>query len=199
MSDSNKGGEPFTPDQWPAMWKKVNGAYVCAPRKCGYTSLLQSVGQYTPSYAHVESKDAVKYLAIRHPVERFISLWRFVRSHPFATAHDNLLQPLAGLSPDALMDYIEANPAANPHWIPQSTYWHLGVTPVPYDRLLEVIGSPAKHGNKSTYAAPETVPEARILRHYAEDMALYKLAAGVILSLSCNSAVDEVLKNEQIH
>lgn len=158
------------------MWKRVNGAYVCAPRKCGYTSLLQSVGQSTPNYAHIEGVKAVKYLAIRHPVDRFISLWRFVQSHPFETAHDNPLKPLAGLSPDALMDYIEAHPRDNDHWLPQASYFHSGVTCIPYERLLAHIGTPPKHGNKSTAPPPQSVPSARILAHYARDLELHNLA-----------------------
>lgn len=148
-------------------------------RQCGKYSVLVPARNGSNSFQGVSSVNpkpgSPRILSVRHPVSRFTSLWRFCQQGQI-TSGTNALLPIQNLSPDAMMDYFEENPSLDRHWLPQVTYWSPEVTPVPYNRLYEYLGLPPIHAHKSEYKPPHRVPEDRINRHYAEDVALWKLA-----------------------
>ncbi len=148
-------------------------------RQCGKYSVLVPARNGSNSFHSVSSAKSLlgltRILACRHPVDRFTSLWRFCQQG-LITSKTNALLPIQNLSPDEMMSYIQENPDLDRHWLPQVTYWSLGVTPVLFNRLYEYLGLVPIHSHKSAYRLPDEVPEARINMHYAEDVALYKLA-----------------------
>jgi hypothetical protein len=124
------------------------------------------------------SEEADKhYLAIREPVARFSSLWRDkCRDATHETAGDprRQLYRVMGMPPGKLMDYIKANPKIDAHWRRQSLDMRAGVTPVRYDRLLQMLALPSVLCNETeAHDDDATMPVQEILEHYSADVALW--------------------------
>lgn len=148
-------------------WRQCGKYSVLVPSRCG----SKSFGSVSTIPVRPNSP---KVLAVRHPVSRFTSLWRFCQQG-LITSKTNALLPIQNLSPDEMMDHIEANPDADKHWLPQVTYWSPEVTVCAYDKLYGFLGLLPIHMHKSLPAPPKRVPEARINMHYAEDVALWDI------------------------
>lgn len=159
------------------------GAWICAAPKAGSTAVRSCVGR--PEFqaerhaaSEIPADGRRRFLGIREPVARFYSLWRDkCRDHG-----TGIPEELHGVTPDALMDYIEAHPDENHHWVRQTDYLTPGATRlVPFDRLLETVGLdlPGRR-NQHHYPRPDDppMPVERILSHYAADAEAYRRATG---------------------
>jgi hypothetical protein len=175
----------------PSLWFLFGGRFVCAPPKCGGTSLYRAalnIGDdvtdrhvfsvartrtefYSPD--EVIGKPAV--MALRDPVSRFASLWRDKCRNT-----DENRPALAGLSPEELMSLIEDQPEADSHWLPQSAHYRAGVEIVHYKRLFSVLGLPRVEANKTEPKETDPgLPVERILSHYCDDVDLYRRLSSV--------------------
>lgn len=172
---------------------RVGNAYVCAPAKNGSTSLRCSMfpelanfrGSITAEFQRlceqtgvgpVTAEEAVAtglpvYLAVRHPAERFRSFWQDMQRAA------GRLAALSWVSVETLLRVIAARPFGDPHWVPQSWYWHPGVEPVPYTELLQRVGKIPLHMNTSR-AQNVDMPVEQIIALYPEDLALWEAANG---------------------
>lgn len=130
-------------------------------QKCGH-------GPFTPKEADIFYPNIPHYLAVRHPLDRFKSLWR-------NKCRDRVGHPkeIYGLSPDELMDFIERN--SNSHWMSQSMYVTTKTIPVRHSVLLDRMGSEKVNKTESRDDDPE-FPVDRVLRHYAADLKLWEQA-----------------------
>lgn len=126
------------------------------------------LGPFTPEEA--AAKGLPMYLAVRHPVDRFGSLWRDIQ-RPNVKRLDGLQYWTA----QQLIALIEKHPLANPHWAPQHLHWVTGVTPVPYMHFLEHVGLPHKWVHRGAPVEAE-FPVDRILALYGRDLELWEEA-----------------------
>lgn len=171
-----------------AAWWRVPGEparYACSSAKCATMSLRESLfgerkksklierlpRNVGPLYPwQVVGLPGQKFIGVRDPVDRFGSLWRDKcarrsRAYPL----------LKGLTPDELMDLIEAYPFGNTHWWPQAFNRIPGAELVRFDQLVERLGYEPRHANRSPAAEAE-LPVERIRRHYATDCAMWARA-----------------------
>lgn len=136
-----------------------HGACVCVPAKCGGSAfyrkafnithmkqqhlrsraveigLLTGMGPFTPEQIQHYYSDAPKHLAVRHPVERFASLWR-----DKCRDGDDNIPWMQGWAPDKLLNHIRAFPLGNGHWVPQYLYRVPGTSLIPSIQLLKALG-----------------------------------------------------------
>lgn len=165
------------------LWFHVNGIWLCAPPKCGGTMLYRSVlgikcadhrATFSEAVALTEFRgpDAIgrpAFLAVRDPVERFMSMWR-----DKCRDGDDNLPALRGLSPDGLLTLIEGDWLGDAHWAPQSAHYRPGVTCVPYYDFLRWFMPPLASPIPVNYTVRTSddpmPPVARILRHYWRDV-----------------------------
>lgn len=162
-------------------------ALVCVPPKSGWTSFryviapdtigksfsgyMTSIGRQ-PLYPHqAMHRDLPKFLAVRHPLDRYRSLCRAVMAAP-SWAIKQLIPP-EYRDPYALMDYIEASPLGNVHWYPQHGYLVRGARIIRFDELLQRLGYPPAWENRGADIALD-VDDARVLRHYQHDLTLWE-------------------------
>lgn len=175
---------------------------VCAPAKCGTTSLRFALdptlqervdewrknrgnggapivtlsnegfrhGPYTPEEVNKVTAKG-KYLAIRHPVDRFRSLWqdkccRDPEGSP-------LRQRLNGMSPAQLLQMIKYFPMGDRHWYPQYLYRVPGTTLIPHQKFLTWLGYKNKVYNKSE-AVDAVMPSSDIIEYYSQDYELWE-------------------------
>ena len=96
-------------------WKLNIG---CAP-KCGQTSLHKVMEKNSPGVWHPNGEDAYSVWIVRDPVARFKSLWRDKCRNKAPLWADEEDAPLAGMSPEDLMDFIETTKEKDPHWTTQ--------------------------------------------------------------------------------
>lgn len=175
----------------PALWFIVQETFVCAPPKCGGTALYRSalrIGSdipdrhvfsaalsraefFTPEQMLTSGLKAV--MAVRDPVSRFGSLWR-----DKCRDTDENIPELSGLSPDQLMDVIEANAEGNSHWMPQAVHYREGVELVYYRRLLCRLKLPLIKANRTRLKHSDPAfPIKRIVAHYRTDVELISRSA----------------------
>lgn len=166
------------------LWFHVDGVFLCAPAKCGGTALYRAmlkIGPEVPdrdvfstaqNLTEFRTPDGVSrpaFLAVRDPIERFMSLWR-----DKCRDGDPNLPALRGLSPSELMTKIECNWYGDAHWAPQSYHYRQGVTCVPYQQMLHWFGN--KNAPVVNYTVRHSddpkAPATRILRHYWHDAEL---------------------------
>lgn len=178
-------------------WFRVGEAYACVPHKNGTTSFRTAVTMPDPSADNYIMYDWARrhglgpyepdqlpddglprYLAVREPVDRFQSLWRYVSRPGHSKNGFVMANRINGLSPFELMDVIEARPDENPHWLRQSFFECPNVIPVRYDRMLSVLGLPNVHKNHTARSISSGLewPIERIHRHYARDVELWRQA-----------------------
>lgn len=172
---------------------------VCVPAKCGGTSFYRhafnvparvpaehvrsfavsvaqdtGAGPFSPHEIVRFFPDSRRLIAVRHPVERFQSLWRDkCRRLPGPTL--NSTEYLRGWTQEQLMDLIESTPFGDPHWVPQQHEL------VPEAALLDcaalgaVLGySTAVHENRTRALSTDPDPPVeRILQHYRADADIY--------------------------
>lgn len=187
----------------PAEWYRVAPElYVAVPLKCGSTAFRAVVsGHYSTGaiktqtgfnrYMHARGRGPFRpaqvatwrgrrVLAVRDPVERFLSLWRSIASVSAQGRSTSLTggHGLMHATPDTLMAYIEAHPGADLHWKRQSDYLPAGapVELVPYRELLERLGLDSPEWNPSRAEFVCEPPVERIRAHYARDHELAGLA-----------------------
>ena len=166
-------------------------AFLYVAPKCGTTSLRaallpdlpRSGGRYAQRFHEEASKIGLgpfekyeifdetkqKLLAIRHPVERFKSLWRdcqFKRGQTFAA--------FKGLSPWQLFEIIQIQPD-DYHWSEQSEAWMPGIRIIDYREALTSSGLPNIH--KRQRLEPKCELDQSLIdaiqMHYAEDLRLW--------------------------
>lgn len=181
-----------------AEWFRVGSAWAACPHKCGSTSFRAAVagvddqnilakgplkfrefmsrqgrGPVRPD--RLPEGTAPRYLAIREPVERFVSLWRSLWGASEAGKDTVLIRDydLKFASPDDLMDVIEANDDANYHWLRQAAYLCEGVTLVSSEDLLETLGLEIRNANPSQPIDVPDLPLNRIFDHFAVDLSLH--------------------------
>lgn len=130
-------------------------------------------GPFLPAEVMEKFSSIPHLLSVRDPVDRFGSLWRhFCRGKE----PDIGTRVIGGKSPDELMDYIEAHPRANRHWIPQSAHGTLKTTLVPYTHMLDVLGLEQVQVNVTRQQADDPpFPVDRIREHYKADAQLWDL------------------------
>lgn len=162
-----------------AMWHDIGVAYVAIPLKCGWTSFKARFprARPVPRRELIGSHDPrPRYLAVRPPVQRFASLWRYIQATEakgFIAEHG-----LAGVTPEALMTYIELHEDANAHWLRQFAYWMPGATPVAHDDLLAALNAPRL--NATSYMHTPALPLERINAHYATDADLWRTRVKIL-------------------
>lgn len=159
------------------------GILVCVPPKCGGTSYYRAafdvpadvptrkVWKYVRDLnalmtnAEAARAEGQKFLVMRDPIARFISLWR-----DKCRNGDEHMPGLAGLTPDQLMDRIEADPYGDAHWTPQSTWYVQFAMLVPLRDIFALLNIPPYRENDSSPADSDPlVPIERIVRHYWKD------------------------------
>lgn len=191
----------------PGWWfpvKTDNGrVFVCVPPKCGLLSFLASlvpglaklaaeidldIGDAALAYARSmglgpftaidvlqQFPGEPRCLAVRDPAGRFRSLWRDKCGE--GSDPTWMSGMVAGLSPDGLLDIIEAFPFGNTHWMPQQAFLMPDARLIRFDELLVTLGIPAVHLHRSR--GPECdMPLERIVRHYRADIDLWERAVG---------------------
>lgn len=195
----------FARSKWPWGYFRVGDALVYVPMKCGSTSFrfaLMPTLALTPArpgrsrtqaffdYARdnelgpfpfdvdLRGRRVRRVLAVRHPVERFASLWRDInagRSPAFAA--------LAGVTPDELAAIVEAYTWRDPHFEPQSGWYVAGTELFEFSRLLELLGLPREHRRRTPrYASDPPMPSDRILALYQKDLELWQRACATSAS-----------------
>ena len=124
-------------------------------------------GPFHPKEAEYLYPHVPHYLAVRHPVDRFRSVWQ-------NKCRDQMGPPVEvyGMTPDELMDYIEV--VEDRHWRRQSENL-TGITqPVLVAELLQMIGA-EKHINKTERQDSDPdMPIDRILNYYADDLRIWE-------------------------
>lgn len=138
----------------------------------------RGLGPYTARDVVRQFPDAPRFLAVRHPLDRFRSIWKDKcdpkwQRHP--STSPGTVDLTAGMTPDELMDLVEAWPGGDNHWVPQ--WWFLvpRAKPLPFDRFNQLLGLPAVHTHRSRMSGEGVAfPEARILAHYARDLELWE-------------------------
>lgn len=148
-------------------WYFTGRAYACAPAKCGSTSLARSRIKLC---GQPRDDGRPRYLAVRDPVERFISLCRQVRK-------GGELKALQKATPEQIMDAIETSD--NRHWRPLVDHLVPGAIPVPLPLFFAVLGLPnvrANVGDEKVEIVPPSGTLKRLARFYAEDVVLYRRA-----------------------
>lgn len=167
---------------------------VCVPPKCGSTALAKFVLGHSninraiaSGHRPMRPDEAAKFaskmgvralLATREPTDRFASMWRcWCRSEVMPNMTPPILEPRKGMSPDELMDAVEACPMGNPHWYPQIGYVIPSAELVPYDEMFEAIGV-RRQTAAVTRARDDDppMPVERIRELYAADFALHQRA-----------------------
>jgi len=164
-------------------WKMVIGA----PPKCGSTSIKMSLihekVDYEMKYAHQLPKGLPVYFIVRHPLDRFKSLWRF-RCVPGGDLVHGTGDDLHGMTPEQFWRFVRKAPA-DQHWMQQTTLLEdLQVTLVKMQHIQEWWHStPSKRPllcyNSTSSRIDETFSaelEAAINKHYDADVRLYEVA-----------------------
>jgi hypothetical protein len=159
------------------------GLSVCVPGKCGGTSFYRSVfgipddvptshvrymavnvtkmngcGPW-PVYT-MRKMGGRKIQAVRDPVTRFRSLWRYMYR--------------GQISPAQLLAKVTAYPHGDPLWFPQYLYQVPGSELVDYRKLPAILGYDM-HANQTS--GDESMPEDAIREHFAQDVALWNSVA----------------------
>lgn len=167
---------------------------VCVPAKCGGTAFYQAAfhvheveprhvksavdrlasmsgaGPYTPIEVSTYYPTKRKIMAVRHPVQRFVSLWR-----DKCRDGDENMPMVAGWDPETLLQHIKEYPAGNDHWMPQYLYQAPGCEVVDYQKLMPLLGLKAERVNV-TYGKetdPE-MPKTDIIRQFQQDYFLWR-------------------------
>lgn len=165
---------------------------VCAPNKVAGTSFrtayrptirnmndfrrlawIEDWGPWSPREVGERHPTLRKVQAVRDPIERFASLWRDKcrRDVP----QSEYWRQFIGLSPDQLMDRIEAWPLGNSHWFPQALYVVPNVELVPVGDFLRYVDLPQQRRNGTAERATDPhMPGVRIEQHYAADVRLWR-------------------------
>src|SRR5690606_32992621 len=138
----------------------------------------QGLGPMLPAEVSARYPDKRKLLSVRHPVDRVSSLWRnFCRHHPITAREKHRRIPIAGMSPQELLDFIRAHPFEDRHWIPQSMHWVRDAELVPFHQMFERLRLPAAKVNVTDRLPTDPLmPSDEIIRHYFEDWLLWDLA-----------------------
>lgn len=159
--------------------------FLGASPKCGTSSIKQFIKmhQMVDSFVHLKwwQVGAPVYFVVRHPLDRFCSLWRSkCRDARFSRHHD----VIAGITPTELMNFIDTG-VKDVHWATQTFLLDTDNTRNAKLIPLEMFGFWWKQsglGELGKYHATEGDVDidddlkARILTHYAEDVELYHKA-----------------------
>jgi hypothetical protein len=167
------------------LWFHREGIWLCAPPKCGGTMLYRNVlgiqcadhrATFSTAQSVIEfrSPDGIgrpAYLAVRDPVDRFMSLWR-----DKCRDGDPNMPKLHGLTPDDLLTVIENDWLGDAHWAPQAIHYRPGVHRVPFHQLVRwfqpLLASAIPVNSTTLTSADPQPPTARILHHYWKDVEL---------------------------
>ena len=162
------------------------GLALGAPPKCGSTSIKRALDHskvdYEIKYAHQLPDRLPVVFIVRHPLDRFKSLWRF-RCVPGGDMVHGTGRDLHGMTPAQFWRYIRKAPADN-HWVSQTKLLEgREATLVRLDDLEKWwdLGTPSKvpllRYNETTGDCPTDAKlEAAILEHYADDVKLFEEA-----------------------
>jgi len=168
---------------------------VCMPAKCGGTAFYLTAfklgdidtrharsaverlasqsgqGPYSPEEITEYYSDKPKLLGVRHPVERFRSLWR-----DKCRDGDVNMPMLNGWDPSTLIEHITQYPTGNGHWMPQYLYRVPGCKVVDCRRMLHTLGfeNAVVNATNPSEGDPD-MPTADILRHYSRDYDLWRM------------------------
>lgn len=163
----------------------------CVPAKCGGTAFYRAVfnvpadvpiehsrsyavrlaldlgaGPFSPHEVNKYFPDVKRFLIVRDPVDRFMSLWR----NKCRRDGDESQRYLVGWTPEQLIDHVEKFPFGNPHWVPQYSYL-LPKTKVV--RSFKGLLVTTRHNMTQQLADDPEPPKERIATHYAQDMKLW--------------------------
>jgi len=124
-------------------------------------------GPFHPKEAEYLYPNVPHYLAVRHPVDRFKSLWRNK-----CRDRDGSPWQVYGMTPDELMDYIEIQ--EDHHWRMQVKNLTDHTEPMPMPDLLEMIGATARINKSGRLEKDPDVPVDRVLDYYADDLRIWE-------------------------
>ena len=124
-------------------------------------------GPFHPKEAEYLYPHVPHYLAVRHPVDRFKSLWRNK-----CRDRDGSPWQVYGMTPDELMDYIEIQ--EDHHWRMQVKNLTDHTEPMPMPDLLEMIGATARINKSGRLEKDPDVPVDRVLDYYADDLRIWE-------------------------
>lgn len=126
-------------------------------------------GPFHPKEVEMLFSDKPQYLSVRHPVERFASLWR-------SKARDRNGSPYLahGMTPDELMDHIETVNDSDWHWRPQIRYMTKNAQPVHPSGLLALFSDQERINTTSERDSDPRMPVDRIMDFYSEDYELWR-------------------------
>ena len=165
------------------------------PWKCGTSTLRNFIHTNGIPFYHIQHKHVhgEAYFVIRHPVDRFMSLWRQKcrdkSQNIFMVSQNKIRVPkyrtntwdiLGGASPEELMDYIEAG-HSEPYWTPQvNILSKLDATCIPLENLSDWwadrgygdLHSARINSTSGTEVLSDDLTQ-RILTFYAKDVELY--------------------------
>ena len=134
---------------------------ICIPCKCGGTTFYNEVflggegfggefrkqaiqiaqerghGPWTAAKAASKLAGVRKVLAVREPIDRFMSLWRDKCAEDRAASGYNYYR---GFSPEMLVQFILQWPFGDPHWTPQYSYMIPGAEVVDYRDIGKIFG-----------------------------------------------------------
>lgn len=147
--------------------------------KCGKTAIHEIMKKNTSGVWHPNGEDAYKVWIVREPVSRFKSLWRDKCRNKTQLWGDEEDAPLADMSPEDLMDFIETTNLTDPHW---TTQWsQCGAVPdkvLPLEHLAkwwDERGLPKMKKMNRTRGEVNLSPKLllRIRTYYSDDVILY--------------------------
>ncbi len=125
-------------------------------------------GPFHPKEVELQYADKDHFLSVRHPLERFVSLWRNKCRDKMGIPRD-----VWGLTPDELMDFIEDH--EDHHWRKQADYVTKTTIPIDDRDLLKKLGVGVVL-NATQGDDDPAMPVDRIVDYYADDVLLWEEA-----------------------
>lgn len=155
------------------------GIYLGVPPKCGHTSVHVALEAAKIPYTHVRGEKVptgtVVEFVVRHPLDRFKSAWRFF-CVPGGDKYHGTGKALHGMSPHQFWKHTHKRP--DNHWEPQVNL--VEDLPERCDVRYMTLGDlrlTLPHVNATEGDVPMSrALERKILKYYAEDVALYERA-----------------------
>lgn len=132
-------------------------------------------GPFHPKEVSYLFPDKPHYLSVRHPVERFTSLWRNK-----CREKNGAPWQVYGMTPDQLMDYIEIQ--EDHHWRKQVKNLTDRTELMLMPDLLEMIGCTMRLNRSDRLEREPDMPVDRILDYYADDLRLWEDASECLLT-----------------
>ena len=134
-------------------------------------------GPFHPREVSMMYPDKPHYLAVRHPVDRFKSLWRNK-----ARDKDGAPHQVYGMTPDQLMDYIEKQ--EDHHWRKQVKNLTDKTVPMLAADLLKMVGATVRINRTDRLERDPDMPTDRILDFYIDDLRLWDRANECNISIA---------------